>query len=229
MPRHERVCPPGQVFHVLNRAVARLTLFEKPADYDAFLCAVDETWEQVPLPIFAMVVMPNHWHFVVRPVQEGQVSEFFRRLSVTHCMRWHAHYHTGGTGHLYQGRFKSFPVQRDEHLLTVMRYVERNPLRAGLVDAAEEWQWGSAWARRQTDPLRRRWLANLRTPALPRTWRAWVNRPQSDAEVETLRTCIRRGCPYGHAKWVSQSAVRLGLQSTLRPRGRPKSTGSEEN
>lgn len=122
--------------------------FEKPEDYAAFMRVVQETWEIVPLPVYAMVAMPNHWHFVVRPETTDQVREFFRRLTVMHTMRWHAHYKTGGTGHLYQGRFKSFPIQSDRHLLTVMRYVERNPVRANLIDLAEEWQWGSAYARR---------------------------------------------------------------------------------
>jgi REP element-mobilizing transposase RayT len=149
MPRTKRICPAGEVFHVLNRAVARLTIFEKPEDYEAFMRVLDETWQIVPLPIFAMVAMPNHWHFVVRPETADQVSEFFRRLTVMHTMRWHAHYKTGGTGHLYQGRFKSFPIQSDNHLLTVMRYVERNPVRANLIELAEEWKWSSAYRRRR--------------------------------------------------------------------------------
>ena len=150
---------------MLNRAVARLTIFEKPEDYDAFWEVVQETWQAIPLPIFALVVMPNHWHFVVRPDTDEQVSAFFRRLTVTHTMRWHAHYHTGGTGHLYQGRFKSFPVQSDEHLLTVLRYVERNPVRAQLVARAEQWRWGSAWARRPAAGPRR---AGWSRPAIRR-------------------------------------------------------------
>jgi len=169
-----------------------------------------------------MVVMPNHWHFVVRPSDAREVSEFFRRLTVTHSMRWHAHYHTEGTGHLYQGRFKSFPVQSDEHLLTVMRYVERNPVRAGLAKAAEEWKWSSAWARRQRGASQQTWLASSKKPALPRNWRAWVNYPQSDSEVSAIRHSLRRGTPFGEPRWARQSAVRLGLESTLRPRGRPK-------
>ena len=117
MARIKRVCPAGEVFHVLNRAVARLTIFEKPADYDAFMRVLDETWQIVPLPIFAMVAMPNHWHFVVRPTSDDQVSEFFRRLTVMHTMRYHAHYKTGGTGHVYQGRFKSFPHSKRRTLV----------------------------------------------------------------------------------------------------------------
>ena len=104
------------MFHVLNRAVARLTIFEKPEDYDSFLQVIDQTWKVVPLPIFAMVLMPHHWRFVVRPNHHKQVSEFFRRLSTMHTMRYHSHYKTGGTGHLCQGRFKSFPIRNDHHL-----------------------------------------------------------------------------------------------------------------
>ena len=222
MSRPKRVCPAGEVFHVLNRAVARLTIFEKPDDYDAFLRVLEETWQVVPLPIFAMVVMPNHWHFVVRPDEDDQVTEFFWRLTLTHTMRWHAHYKTGGTGHLYQGRFKSFPVQCDEHLLRVMRYVERNPLCAHLVELAEQWRWGSAWARRQNRAEAPLWLAEPSDPALPRQWRAWVNKPQTEAEVAAIRHCIRRGTPYGTDRWMRSSAARLDLGTTLRPRGRPK-------
>jgi putative transposase len=210
------------VFHVLNRGVARLTLFEKPEDYDAFFRVLESVWEEIPLPIFAMVVMPNHWHFVVRPDSDEQVSAFFRRLTVTHTMRWHAHYQTGGTGHLYQGRFKSFPVQSDQHLLTVLRYVERNPVRAGLAERAELWRWSSAWARGQKPSARPRWLGQPSEPTLPRRWLAWINEPQTDAELKALRNCIRRSCPFGDEAWASSSAARLNLQSTRRPRGRPK-------
>lgn len=223
MPRTKRICPAGEVFHVLNRSVARLTLFEKPEDYAAFMQVVEETWEKVPLPILAMTVMPNHWHFVVRPTTDTQLTEFFQRLTVTHTMRWHAHYETGGTGHLYQGRFKSFPVQSDEHLLMVMRYVERNPLRAGLVQRAEEWRFGSAWARQQKRNAPA-WLEKPTDPQLPRQWRALVNQPQTDAELAAVRKSIVRGTPLGDEQWTSNTAARLSLESTTRPRGRPRST-----
>ncbi len=111
MPRRKPVCPKGDVFHVLNPAVARLTIFEKSEEFDAFLQVIDETWEIVPLPIYAMVLMPNRVHFVVQPTTDDQVIEFFRRLSVRHMMRYHVHSGTGGTGHLYQGRF--LPIQLD--------------------------------------------------------------------------------------------------------------------
>jgi len=221
MPRTKRICPAGEVFHVLNRPVARLTIIEKPDDYDAFLRVLDETWAKVPPPNFAMVAMPNHWHFVVRPTSDKQVSEFFQRLTVTRTMRWHAHYHTGGTGHLSQGRFKSYPVQDDEHLLTVMRYVERNPLRANLTERAEDWKWGTAWVRAQKSQ-EHPWLQVPTSLHLPRQWRAWVNKAQSQSEVDALRKCIRRGSPFGSDVWAKSSVKRHGLESTLRPRGRPR-------
>ncbi|WP_339727980.1 transposase [uncultured Gimesia sp.] len=221
MPRSKRICPAGEVFHVLNRSVARLTLFEKPDDYAAFMQVVEETWQKNPLPIFAMSVMPNHWHFVVRPTTDTQLTEFFQRLTVTHTMRWHSQNATGGTGHLYQGRFKSFPIQPNEHLLTVMRYVERNPLQAKLVKHAEEWEYSSAWARQQKQAAPA-WLATPKKPPLPRNWRALVNKPQTDAELVAVRKCIVRGTPFGGDKWISNTAVRLALESTTRPRGRPR-------
>jgi len=137
-------------------------------------------------------------------------------------MRWHAHHRTGRTGHLYQGRFKSFPIQDDEYLLTVMRSVERNPVRANLMARVEEWNWSSAWAQKS---LEFSWLhipESPPLPSLPRQWRAWVNKPQSEAEVEALRKCIRRGSPFGSDAWSKSLVLRLGLHSTFRPRGRPR-------
>ena len=224
MPRRPRICPAGVCFHVLNRAVARLALFEKPQDYVAFENVLEETFERVPLPIYAYCVMPNHWHFVVRPETKHQVSDFFRWLTHTHTMRWHAHYKTQGTGHLYQGRFKAFPIEEDHHLLTVLRYVERNPLRASLCAVAEDWQYGSAWRNLHGDRECRQLLAKWPIPR-PHGWREYVNEPQTEAEVEAIRRCVIRGTPFGSEKWVTQSATRLVLNHTLRPRGRPKKKG----
>ncbi len=221
MPRAKRYCPGGMVFHCLNRAVARLTLFEEDENYEAFEGVLEEAQQRVPLRILDYTVMPNHWHLVLWPHTDTQVSEFLRWLTVTHTMRWHAHYQTSGTGHLYQGRFKSFPIQEDEHLLAVLRYVERNPVRGGLAKRAEDWRFGSAWRRAHGNAKSRRLLSAwpLRRP---RGWLENVNRPQTEAEVAALRRCTQRGAPYGDERWTRRSARKLGLASTLRPRGRPK-------
>jgi putative transposase len=149
MPRRARSIIGGYVYHVLNRANGRLRLFKKDGDFAAFEQVVSEARERVPLRILGYVVMSNHWHFVVWPRQrrDGEVTDFFRWLTLTHSQRWHAHHGTSGMGHIYQGRFKSFPIAADEHFLKVLRYVERNPLRAGLVSRAEDWRWGSLYRR----------------------------------------------------------------------------------
>jgi len=168
-----------------------------------------------------IIAPPNHWHLVLWPREGEELSEFMRWLTVTHSQRWHAHHRTAGTGPVYQGRFKSFPIQQDHHLLTVCRYVERNALRAGLVRRAENWQWGSLWRRTRGKAEDRAMLLPMDDwPAPPpRNWRAAVNRA---AELEVLRRSVIRGAPFGHATWQKRIAVKLGLESTLRPRGRPK-------
>jgi len=151
MPRTARHAPKGFTYHVLNRAVARLPLFYEDADYDAFEQVLEEAHERFPLDIFAYCLMPNHWHFVLRPNHDGRLTEFLRWLTHTHTMRWHAHFHSSGSGHLYQGCFKAFPVEDDEHFYTVTQYVERNALPAKLVRKAENWRWSSLARRERGD------------------------------------------------------------------------------
>jgi putative transposase len=216
-----RAAEAGYVYHVLNRANARLPLFKTDDDYRAMERVLEEAVARTRTRLLAYCLMPNHWHLVVWPQAEGELSAFVGWLTLTHTQRWHAHRRSIGTGHLYQGRFKSFPVQEDEHFLAVCRYVERNPLRANLVSRAELWRWSSLY----------RWCAGtaaeklLLSPwPLPRRpgWVAHVNAPQTDAELARLREAIQRGRPYGDADWLEQTAARLSLESTLRPRGRPR-------
>lgn len=223
MPRRARSIVGGYAYHVLNRANGRLRLFRKEADFAAFERVIEEAHQRVPLRILGYTLMGNHWHFVVWPRQRQhtQVSEFFRWLSVTHSQRWHAHHGTSGMGHVYQGRFKSFPIAEDEHLLAVLRYVERNPLRAGLVERAEEWRWGSLYRRLAGTPEERALLSESPVP-LGRGWCEHVNRPQTEAEEQAIQCSIRRGQPYGGDTWLAKVTRQLNLEHTFRPRGRPK-------
>ena len=198
-----------------------MTIFEKPEDYAAFVRVLEEAVERTKMRLLAYCVMPNHWHLVVWPQADGELSRFTGWLTLTHTQRWHAHRHSTGSGHVYQGRFKSFPVQDDEHFLTVCRYVERNALRANFVRRAEDWPWGSLqrWAAGKASeksllaawPIRR--MAG---------WVAEVNAVQTEAELSALRRSVNRGCPYGETSWSDGVVQRLGLESTLRPQGRPK-------
>lgn len=220
MPRAKRNCPSGMVFHCLNRSVGQMTLFEKEEDFEAFEQVLWEAWERVGIRILAYVVMPSDWEFVVWPRTDEQTSDFFYWLTLTHTMRWHAHRETIGSGHLYQGRFKSFPVEKGERLLEVLRYVEGKPMRTGMVNRAEQWRWGSAWRRWNGKAEEKRILSGWPS-SRPRRWRAQVNSPLSEAELAALAECVRRGRPYGGNRWVERVARDLGLESALRRRGRP--------
>lgn len=226
MPRPLRTALGGLVYHVLNRANAGLKIFEKDADYAAFESILGEVQDRVPMRVLAWCLMPNHWHLVLWPRRDGDLSEYMRLVTLTHAQRWHAHRASAGTGHLYQGRFKSFVVQKDDHFLTVCRYVERNALRAKLVRRAEDWRWNSLWRIRQGNitvpPQAAPWPV-----VRPRDWVAYVNQPVTAAEIEAIRRSVQRGAPYGDANWTQQTARQLQLESTLRSRGRyAKAKGS---
>jgi len=219
MPRARRYAPGGMVFHALNRGVGRMEVFSKDEDYAAFEKVTEETLRLYPMRILAYCLMPNHWHFVLWPEHDGNLSAFLQRLTNTHTQCWQRAHGKTGYGHLYQGRFKSFPVETDDHFYTVVRYVERNALRANLATSAEGWRWGSLWRRVQhaRSPL----LAAWPLPE-PEDWTKLVNRPQTESELEAIRRCLQRGSPFGGERWVEETAKALGLESTLRPRGRPK-------
>jgi putative transposase len=221
MPRPRRAAEGGLIYHALNRATARLAIFDSDDDYAAFERVLAQAVARHDMRLLAYCLMPNHFHLLLWPRQDGDLTHFMRWLTMTHTQRWHAHHRTAGTGHLYQGRFKSFPVQSDEHFLTVCRYVERNALRANLVDRAQDWRWGSLWARRaQADPDRP--VLALWPIDRPRDWTARVNRPFGPKEEAAVQRSIRRGQPLGSDSWQAQVAARLGLESTFRPRGRPR-------
>ena len=143
MARRPRIAPGGWIYHVLNRAVGRMKIFNSDGDFQAFLRIVKEAQERVPMRILSYCIMSNHWHFVVWPKEDGELSAFFKWMTHTHVMRWRTAHQKVGLGPLYQGRFKSLPVKKDEDFLRVCRYVERNALTAGLVERAEDWRWGS--------------------------------------------------------------------------------------
>ena len=211
------------VFHVLNRGVGRQRLFHKSADYAAFEEIITETLDKSSMRICNYCLMPNHWHFVLWPEADGDLAAFMQRLTVTHVTRWQKHRRRVGEGHVYQGRFKSFPVETDDYYYQVARYVERNALRAHLVERAEDWRWSSLWRREHGTLEERRWLSPWPV-SQPRDWVRHVNASQTEAELASLRRCIARGQPYGSTQWVEQTAKQLGLESTIRLRGRPKKT-----
>ena len=221
MPRPRRADEAGGLYHALNRGNGRLQIFWKDDDDAAFERILAEGLKEYHVSVFSFQLMPNHWHLVLRPNVDGEMGRFLRGVTATHTMRYHAHYHTSGESHVYQGRFKSFPIQDDKHFLTVCRYVERNALRAEFVSRAEEWRWGSLWHWNQKPEPKPTLLSSWPIPR-PRGWIERVNQPRTEKELSTVRDSANRGCPFGDLEWVESTVKRLGLQSTVRPRGRPR-------
>ncbi|HEV3261560.1 MAG TPA: transposase [Gemmataceae bacterium] len=207
MPRTARSTPGGFCSHALNRGNGRADVFHAKADYDRFVRLLAEAVGGFPVRLLAFCLMPNHFHLAVWPPGDRDLSACMHWLLTTHASRYQKQHRS--TSHVWQGRFKAFPIHEDARLLTVLRYIERTPLRAGLVSRPEDWRCSSL-----------RWhlyppqLAFLHAGPVPRPpdEAAWVNAPHRDAELSALRRCAQRGTPFGADAWVGRTAARLGAK-----------------
>lgn len=225
MPRGRRIAPPGLVQHIINRGNDRKTVFRKAADYLAFLRYMFEAQVEIPIRILAFCLMPNHFHIVVWPECVEVLSAFMHVLMNEHVHRYQQHYGTVGHGHIWQGRFKNFPIQHDLHLLRVLRYVEANAARANLVGRAQEWSWSSL-----ASPCDRSWPVLTPSPVpRPEDWIDHVNTYVAGQELRRIRQSVRRGMPYGEREWTARVAKEYGLEYTLRRHGRPRKEDADSD
>jgi len=200
----------------MNRGNDRTTIYHDDSDYRSFETLMRRATARIPMRILAWCLMPNHFHVVLYPYEDGDLSRWMHWLLTTH-VHWHRRrYDT--VGRIWQGRFKAPPIQQDHHLLIVMRYVERNPVRGGLVSRAEQWRWSSLRARTTVPDA----LLSQSPVPIPENWCELVNQPMTDQELEAVRTSLRRGRPYGDAAWTRGTAERLGLLGSVGQRGRPR-------
>ncbi|HEX4143951.1 MAG TPA: transposase, partial [Pirellulales bacterium] len=234
MPRPLRPIDDGLIYHVINRGNNRQDVFRKQGDFEAFLQALLDLKTRKPFELYGYCLMSNHFHLLLRPI-EVTISRIVQSLLVSHTQRYHRHHRSGG--HVWQGRFKSPVIQDDEHLLTVLRYIEANPLRAQLVERADEYPWSSYQVHGggQIDALVDRVAAYEELAASvknrQRRWAALVHRPLPQSTLDRVRRSGATGLPYGSDLWVRRLAKRLGLDLAIRPRGRPRKevTPSEDN
>ena len=215
------------IYHVLNRGNGRMHIFRKARDFAAFERVLAEGLQRYPVELLTYCLMASHWHLVLRPKTDAALGQLMGWVGVTHVRRHHEHYHTRGGGHLYQGRFKSFPVEEDDYFLTLCRYVEANALRAEMVERAEDWQWSGLWRRSHDKhgedlPVLCPWPVER-----PRNWTARVNAAIANEQLQVVRECVDRGRPFGDEQWVAVTAKRLGLEFTLRGPGRPRKAENE--
>jgi putative transposase len=216
----KRQCSGGVIYHVINRANGRLRIFKKPADFEAFERILAEGLERVDMRLCGYCIMGTHWHLLLWPRNDDDVTEFMRWVTTTHSKRWHTAHGTIGTGHVYQGRFKSFPVQASEHYLKVLQYIESNSLRAKLVKDSCDWQYSSLAIRNGLEKPGIKIYKSL--VQLPKDWNKHVNIVPDEATETAIQNCITRGTPFGGKSWTKTITEKLGLESTVRPRGRPK-------
>ena len=221
MTRAPRVDIGDQVFHVINRANGRQAIFHTDADYRHFETLLKEACERTHMRLLAYVIMPNHWHLLVHPRADGDLSQFMQWLTLTHTQQYHVKNKTIGYGHVYQGRYKSFLVENDEYLLTVIKYIERNPVRAKIVAKVEEWKWGSGYRRLEGSP-KERLLLSAPPIDLPAKYRQWVNESDKEEVLNAVRESVNKGKPFGTMKWAEQMIERFKLELTTRAPGRPK-------
>jgi putative transposase len=219
MSRTARAAPGGHIYHVYNHGNGRLRIFNRAEDYDLFVGLLAEGQRRTRVRVLSFCVMPTHWHVIVWPREDGGLSEFMRWVSNTHVRRWHQMHRTVGGGHIYQGRYRSFPIQEGEPLLKVMGYVEANALRAGLVAQAEDWKWSAVCVRSADNAAEIPVRGHV---TLPMDWRKRVNRSPEASELEELRTCVWRGRPFGDGEWVRDTAKAMDLKRTLRNPWRPR-------
>jgi putative transposase len=220
MPRTARASAGGYCYHVINRGNAQRVIFHSDSDYRAFLALIVQACRRLPLRVLAYCLMPNHFHLALWPYADNDLSRWMQWLLTAHVRRYHHHY--ASSGHVWQGRFKAFPIQSDRHLLTVLRYIERNPVRAGLVTRADEWTWSSFQER---CGLSSRQLLHPCPYPIAGSWRSLVNEPLTVEELIRIRQSVNRERPFGEVSWETQAAQCLGLEATLRPRGRPPKRG----
>lgn len=217
MPRTARASVGDYCYHVIKRGNGRAEVFHAEGGYQAFVTLLREASERVPIRLLAYCLMPNHFQLALWPYRDGDLSQWMQWLLTAHVRRYHRWHDS--SGHVWQGRFKAFPIEQDTHLLTLLRYIERNPVRASLVARAEDWWWSSAYAGRESP----RGLCLEASPVTqPHPWLNWVNEPMTDTEVQRIRPSVNRNVPFGSDVWTAVTAERLGLDASLRPIGRPQ-------
>ena len=221
MPRQARVSVADVIYHVINRANGRTTIFHTEKEYRHFISLVQEARNLTDMHILGYCIMPNHWHFILYPQTDTQLAEFMSWLTSTHVRQYRTKTKTIGYGHLYQDRYKSFPVETNEYLQTLMRYVEQNPLRAKMVERAEDWIWSSLYIRERGSDKEKKLLAELPFD-LPINYLESVNDSINKETLELVRVSVNKGTPYGKDGWVKEMVTEHGLVHTTRGRGRPK-------
>lgn len=209
MPRIARGLAGGEIYHIINRGNRRAEVFHNEKDYEKFIELMSEAKKMTNVKLYSFVLMPNHFHFIIEPNEAEDLSKYMQWLLTCYVRYYNKTYKT--SGHLWQGRYKSFIVQRDNYLLNLLNYVEQNPQRAKL----QKWKYVSSTSK--TNPL----IDELPID-LPKNWEELKKEVLNKKDKESIENSIQRQSPYGHADWINDTAQKYDILSTINPRGRPK-------
>lgn len=224
MPRSRRSIIAGGCYHVISRGNNRMRVFNDAQDFSAFFDLLVIARRKAAIDLLAACVMPNHFHVVARSPGRADLGRWAHWLLTTHTHRHHKRHKT--VGRVWQGRYKAFPIEEDQHLLIVMRYVERNALRANLVERAQDWEWGSlAW---RFGGGAAEVLSESPVP-LPVNWLEFVNQPQTEAELEAIRQSVNQQKPFGSGSWASVTDKGIVIERKHERRGRPRKVESNRD
>lgn len=215
MPRIARGLAGGEIYHIINRGNRRQTVFHNAQDYEKFVELMEDAKKIADVKLYSFVLMPNHFHFVVEPNEAEDLSRYMQWLLTSYVRYYNKTYKT--SGHLWQGRYKSFIVQRDNYLLNLLNYVEENPQRANL----KQWKYVS------TNSEINHFVDALPVE-LPENWEEFKKEILNTEDKEKIDNSIQRQSPYGEDVWVNVTAAKYNILSTIKPRGRPKKIVEED-
>lgn len=228
MPAFARVVIPGLAYHVTQRGNYRQEIFTTDEDREIYLDYVVTAAGAYGLELHGWCLMANHVHWIVLPQQQMAMAQAFRRAH----SRFASHINRQrklAAGHLWQGRYYSCPLD-EKHFPAALRYVERNPLRAGLVRSSAEYRWSSAPARlglvSAPDYLQTYlWAASFTS----QEWARLLDAGSATDDEERLRASTKQGKPCGDSAFIEQIEAAAGRELRVRAPGRPglRRTGSE--
>lgn len=220
MPRIARGLADNQIYHIINRGNRREAVFHDNYDYEKFLKLLIESKEKYAIKIYAYCLMPNHFHLVIYTKYADSLSQAMHWISSSYVRYYNKRYNI--SGHLWQGRYKSFIVQEDSYLLVLLKYVEANPKRARIVKDCIDYKYSSANNRIKNNEN----LITDEVPILlPADWYTYINSDEKITDIESIRNCITRQAPLGDKNWKYMVSKKYNLESTMNPRGRPKKEG----
>ena len=188
VPRKPRIVHTGGIYHVVNRGNDKRVIYPQADEYEHFLALLQEGRSHAPVSIVAYCLMPTHFHLVLIPLADGALSTYMHRVTGSYASGLRQRTRTRGFGHVFQRRFWAAPVSDHEAFVCVLRYVEGNARRAGLVARAQEWRWTSLTDRMQESPQ----IINVCPLALPGPWPEWVNLGQDESVLTAIRRALRR-------------------------------------